>query len=303
MNKLEIQLGKKSQAFNFPSDWDELKGRQLSKLIPLLPVLNHALSRLKKVGESSFLSRSLDANVQELRIKALWILLDLPWWNYKAQKTILGLYPDEVAPVLEAVDFLVTQPKRYKMPFERLKVKGTLYVGPGDRISALTAEEYHFALLKLQELAQANEKEDADELEVKRLTQELCFVLYRPKGKGPVFNPMDPQYKGDERIPFNRHGWELQSEVLSRVPFWKLQVIVWWFGQMNRMIQDAHPRIFGSGKGEKGNGWLPIFRLMAKDPLKTQEIGNLKLGTLLWELNEQIKEADRVKSKNPKHGS
>lgn len=301
MNTLEVQLGKSSRTFVFPSGWNELSPRQLSKLIPLLPVLTSALARVKQEGLADIALKSFDSNLQALRIKALWVLLDLPWWNYPSQKAILSLYPDEMLSVLSAIDFLVLSPKRTTMPFTKVRAKGVTLVGPGDQLTAFTAEEYHFAHLKLTDLAKENEKENPDKDLLKTLTQQLCYVLYRPKGEERLHNSASADYKGDQRVAFNRFAWESQSRVFETVPVWKQKVIVWWFGQMNRLVQESHPRIFSGNEGESSSqGWLPIFRMLAKDPMRTQEVGSLKLSALLWELNEQIKEADRAKLKSLK---
>ena len=297
MNELRIEFeNKKDKLYRYPENWDELSDRQLHKLLPLLPKLYTAADNFKKAKGNAALLKIADSHLQHLRIKALYILLDIKWWHLRNRIAMGALYADELTEVLNTIDFILQAPNRVKAPFPYLAKK---YVGPDDGLKALTAEEYHFATLKMREIAQQSEAESPNKEALETLMRQLCFIMYRPKGKGPKHNPQHPDYCGDRRSPFNRHSLETLSTKLERVPFWKIQIIVWWFGQLNRKIQQAHPRIFSGSKEKEGNskGWLTVFRALAKDPLKTQEIGRLRLSFLLFELGESLHESDRINQK------
>jgi|GEM_PF-3242470 len=298
MNHLRFELGGKRDVILFPENWDELSTSQLHRLIPILSPMAKLANQLKGCQLGDPFIRQLDRRLQELRLKAFWVLLDLPWWSFKRQRLVWSIYPDELAEVLKCTDFLLKDPERTVEPFKRLKLRTSELIGPGDRLASITAEEYHFATLKLKELAEANEDKETSPQALRRLSEELAYVLFRPKGSGPKFKPEHIKYCGDQRETFNRSSWEHRSRHFRFLKEQDLKLIVWWFGQMNLQLQKSHPRIFRKKKGAANRyGWLPVFRSMAKDPLKTTEIGKLKLNLLLFELNESIEEADRIKSK------
>jgi len=304
MNKLEVQAeGEKNRVFFYPEKWDELTDKQLKKLLPILPSLYQAAANFKALKDKPQALKMADTHLQHLRIKAFWILLDIPLYKVYDRICIYSLFTDELIPLLDSIDFILQAPNRVKAPFPYLGGWGSSkIVGPDDGMKALTAEEYHFAMLLLNKISKANEDLKPRLTEIEALMRQLCFVLYRPKGKGAAHNPNSPYYKGDVRTPFNRFTLETQTKKLQNIPFWKVQIVVWWFGQLNRRIQKQWPRVFSGKREDQGNsaGWLPIFRMLAKDPLKTEEIGSLRLSALLYELNESINEADRLKIKNAK---
>jgi hypothetical protein len=153
MNELRIEIkNKKPKVFRYPQKWDELSDKQLHKLLPLLPKLYAAADNFSKAKDNPALLKIADSHLQHLRIKALYILLTIPWWHLRNRIAMGALFADELSEVLNSIDFTLQAPNRVKAPFPHLV--GKKYVGPSDGLKALTAEEYHFATLKMREIAQ-----------------------------------------------------------------------------------------------------------------------------------------------------
>jgi len=285
----------------WPSTWDEIPAKTLKALLPIIKQVQAAFLIYQEAKEQE----PADLMLQELRIKMLWMLLGLRWYHWLKKRAFLSLYPDELNDILNETDFLIERPLRNAPPFEKIKVGRKTLIPPGKALQNLSAEEFHFLglhLKKLSELKQESITHKERILKRTALQNEIVYALCRPRGKKPNYHPENEDYSGDERIRFNRHNWEVKSRLVADIPLWKKELIIWWYSQMLLRIQDAHPLIFTKKAERKANhyGWLPVFRQLAKNPLQTEKIGNLKLSSLLYELNELISESDRLKAGHAK---
>lgn len=301
MNVATIPYNSKAYSFAWPSNWDEIQPHTLHVLLPIIKEAQAALILFQESKDPE----PADLALQELRIKMLWKLIDLRWYDWCKKRAFLSLYADELSDLLNTTDFLLERPQRNKPPFEFLAVGRQKLIPPGHALQNLSAEEFHFLGLHLKKLSELkdrklNEKDLA--LERAALQNEIVYALYRPKGKIPEHIPGHHNFCGDERIRFNRYNWETKARLVADVPTWKKELIIWWFSQMLLRIQEAHPLIFSKKKEGLANryGWLPVFRQLAKNPLQTEKIGSLKLSYLLYELNQIIEESDRLKSRYAK---
>lgn len=301
MNTVSIPFGNRVSYFHWPSSWDEIPPKNLRALLPIIKEELAAYSHYQKDEDKE----PVDLILQELRIKMLWKLLDLRWYQWRKKRAFLSLFADELSDLLNTTDFLLEKPQRNKPPFEVLIVGRLKLIPPGHALRNLSAEEFHFLglhLKKLSDLKHQNLNEKDLALERAALQNEIVYALYRPKGKTPEHIPGHDKFCGDERMPFNRHNWETKARLVADVPTWKKELIIWWFSQILLRIQDSHPLIFSKKGKSMANryGWLPVFRQLAKNPLQTQKIGGLKLSYLLYELNQLIEESDRLKSRYAK---
>jgi hypothetical protein len=301
MNTLRIPYHGKDSHFQFASTWDEIKPKTLHKLLPLIAEAQLVF----RIYQDSTDKEAADLRLQELRIKIVWLLLDLPWYAFFKKRAFLSLFADELSDILDACDFLLEQPLRNTPPFSEIKVGRLRLIPPGDALQNLSAEEFHFLgnhLKKLSELKNSIASQKQKVLERAALQNEIAYALYRPKGKQPEQIKDKEEFSGDERIRFNRHNWEIKARIFQNVAPWKKELIIWWYSQLLLRIQASHPLIFTKKAESQANryGWLPVFRQLAKNPLQTEKIGSLKLSYLLYELNQLIEESDRLKSRYAK---
>lgn len=301
MNFATIPYRSRVHSFAWPSIWDEIQPQTLHALLPIIKEAQAALIHYQESEDQE----PADLVLQELRIKMLWKLLDLRWYHWRKKRAFLSLYADELSDLLNTTDFLLERPQRNKPPFAEFQLGRQTFLSPGHALQNLTAEEFHFLSLHLKKLSDLKEGSLADKTKAQEksaLQNEIVYALYRLRGKKPAHRSSHEDFVGDERMPFNRHNWEEKARILTNLPTWKKELIIWWFSQMLLRIQDAHPLIFSKKGKSMANryGWLPVFRQLAKNPLQTQKIGGLKLSYLLYELNQLIEESDRLKSRYAK---
>ena len=295
MNVLQIPFRRKNFTLKFADSWDQLSTKQLLKLTPLLPGWRKAYFHFKASNQLSKIAA--DALLQEYRLKALLILLNLKWWQIPLKRAFYSLYSDEVADLLECTNFLLEQPKRKALPINEVLVKGLRCVGPAPDLSNFSGEEFHFAWMAYHKYTEVlTEGNPAEEH-----LNTLCAVLYRPCGNSDLHNPNAAEFKGDARVPFVRFALEVSAARWQRVDPPVKKLIAWWFGQLYVQIQKAHPDIFSSKNEGKANalGWITIFRSLSTNFLEHDQVAKQSIGLIFLELKDvkrKAREAARKKA-------
>ncbi len=134
MNSLRIPFRGKVYHFQFASTWDELKPKTLHKLLPLIAETQAAFH----IYQEDNYKEAADLRLQELRIKIVWLLLDLPWYAFFKKRAFLSLFADELSDILDACDFLLEQPQRNAPPFAEIKAGNLRLFTLGDALRNLS---------------------------------------------------------------------------------------------------------------------------------------------------------------------
>lgn len=285
MHKLEIKRKRRIYRFTFPSSFDELTADQLEFVIPHLPDWTGRYTKFRNSKYAGFKKTPLaDFHLQEARIQALVYLTGVyklkPW--SRRGKAFFSMYPDEVAEALKLLNWLFESPNRYVPPYPKLRIGFATWFPAADRLTNLSGEEFHFATRFYQQY----QNRDHAALD------KLIAILYRPAGRGPAHHPTHPDYSGDQRLPFNRHHLDHLADKVSHLRDKQKLAILFWFGCCLHYYTTAYPQIFTKGNQQEASkeGWLPIWRAMAKGMLQTEEVAQKRLVMILYELREMQRE-------------
>lgn len=294
MNTLQIPFSNFYLRYTFPSKWEELSLKMLLGIRPLLHKLYYTINSYEQEDdpEQKLLK---EVTLNEQRIYILLILLDLPWYKWLHKKWILTVYPDEMKLILDAMNFIFEKPNLSVLPDLQFKLKGKKVAGPGERLNRLSGLEYHYAFHYLDRLKNKIVNDD-EPLSREQLINCLCYCLYRPIDRNKA-NPEHHAYHDDKRIDFKQSIVEEQSTIYEDVDIRKKDLIVWWFDQQQAFLQSRYPKIFTQKKksDQAGNsGWLPVFRALAKSTTEIEDVAEMNLGLILYDLNETLQEKQKL---------
>lgn len=290
MHKLSIPYGGRRFHFEFPDKWDELSFDQLQRILPRIPSLLRIYYQYQEaVGPERL---ALDIRLQKQRTLLLFTLLNLKWYQFRTIKALQSLYDDERAAVLQATNFILQKPYRTEPPIHRLRVRAfpALYISPGARFQNMTGAEFHFACFAHK----AYRENPTDQA-----LNELCAILYRPKSHSVEHNPNHAKFCGDERRPFNRFTIESNARIWRRVPNATKKIILWWFESMYLIIQEKNSDLFTKKRTNEASdqGWLPVFRQLSDGLKDFDDIANMRLSLILYEMREAKRESEAYQRK------
>ncbi len=293
MNKLRIEVNNRQYHWHLPENFDELTSNQLQWLSFHLDAWRGILVAAANAKFTKSSDRGqMELAAETIRIKVLIKLSGtdrLPRWSKKAQAFYI-MEPDEVAQLLSLIDFVYKEPNRTLPPFKRLAIGWTYFYPPLAKMENLSAEEFHYAHLFYKQWKEG----DPSALDM------LCAILYRTKGKGAKHNPKKlDAFSGDVRTPLNAATLEQFAKEWKTVKQPKKMAIAIWWESFYLQTAKANPQVFtkAEGKENSGMGFLPVFRALAKDPLKIEEVAKMQLSLVLYELRESHREAKELKAK------
>jgi len=277
MNKLTIPYKGRVHTYLFAEEWAEVPARMLpwlgKNIWPMVSLYRHLLQQIE--DKDYLKSLTTDTRLQVYRIELLTQLCNIGKWPFSSRnRAFYSLMADEVADVLSTTNFLLKSIDA-KRPFKSFRWRFTRYYGPEELLNNITAGEFHFA----EKAFVGAMQEDKEALAM------LCAILYRPKGKTGAHTPGHADFKGDVRLPFNRHEVEERAKRFTKLPGKYAYPVLLWFAGQRAAIINNYPEVFsGSGDGGSADGWLDVFRALAKNPLHFNEVTNMPLSFLLWEL-------------------
>lgn len=239
--------------------------------------------------------------LQEMRIEMLYYLAgisahwtDIFGFTKKARRkrAFMSLYADEVVDVLKTTHFLLESQDRTREPWPYISIGNCKYYGPGNDFKNITGAELHFSSLLMTRYLEGND--DA--------LYELLGIFYRPAGKSPKYNPNHALYGGDIREPFNEQIIERRGKKMRHLPKSRAITFFFYYQCFRQRLQKYNPEIFTKSNEAQAQseGWLPIFRQLAQHPLRLREVAQMRLGEILMELRENLREAQEKKSKKTK---
>lgn len=277
MNKLSIPYRGKIYTFNFASNWAELP----KSIIPWLGqnIFNGAMLYRELIashkGDDYLHTLKIDEQLQKLRITMLRKMCNITRWPFsKRNKAFYSMMADEVADVLHSLNF-VFKSIEMKRPFGSFRFWFYKYYLPTEHLGNITAAEFHFAEIAFAKAIDGDQKALA----------ELCAIVCRPKLHENTHNPNHPLYNGDVRTPFNRHAVPKRAKHFLALSNKVKYPILLWFAGCRAAIIENYPEVFsGTGSDAQSDGWLDVFRALAKDTLRFNEVANTRLSFLLWEL-------------------
>lgn len=276
---LHVPYKRLNVKFNIPQDWNELTARQMAWVNKRRYKWAELFELVKESGENADPSTllHLDNSIQKLNIEVLTYLSGASFSKLGLRSLAwASLYPDETAWLFPDIQYLFKSNLRTTAPFPYVRVFGRKWVPAADALNNVTALEFHFADLCFNQYKKG----------VPMALENLCAILYRPKGSGEVHKDGHRLFCGDIREPFNNNSIEAFGRKLRLVPRWRLEAIAMWYEGCRTRIVENNKDIFNSSSESSGMGWLPVFRALAGGVTSIEDVGKQRMSLLLYELNE-----------------
>lgn len=294
MTNLRIEYKGKDYHYAIPDNWDEVPVDLLQWIAPNLKEWKNIYFTWVDCLETGHQANAdaLDTALQIIRIELLRRFCGVTRWPFnKRNKAFYAMETPELADVLLCVNFVFTDLDRTLPSPPAFRIKNKIYFAPESSFGNITGAEFHFA-----DLAYAKY---LDEGSITAL-DELIGILYRLRGQEVEHQEGHPKYIGDVRCKFNRFLIEKNGQKMSKVPLSTKVGIFFWWQCFRQELQKKRRDIFSTkneGKAKGGNGWIPIFRSMSKHPLQFDAVADLRLGMILMELRETIREAKEAEKR------
>jgi len=284
MNKLTVPFKNRVYTFEFPDSWDECTYKQLAAVAPKLQGWKDLFAKYQDATGAT--KALLDAELQEARSRALFILVGLKPWHIFRKRAFFSMYPDEVADCLKAINFLFTKMDRTEPPLAYFKWAGKTFFGPGKSFSKITGSEFHFS-------AEALKKGDL---------AMLLAIHYRPRGQENKHDPLHVHFCGDIRAPFNRERLEMDTERFRSTDKKLLSAFAFFWHGYRLRLSAKNKHIFSTANEAKAQdrGWIPIFRALSDKPINFERVANMRMGRILMELTYRKEEVAEQNRKKPK---
>jgi hypothetical protein len=250
-NVIEVVYHKR-RSFFLPESFNELSGRQLIGLAPLL---------------------YFESDELESRVKALRVLSGLGGIRWRLLRS------DIIERALPFVEWLFDAPILTEQIFPCYKG----FYGPASGFDNMKMKEFHMSEIYYRELI----NQDTDETKAAAALNNLVAVLYR-KGKKGYDKKRDPS--GDIRVEFNHNETAFYAKQVARFPMPVRQAIFLWYDGCRKELIDNNPKVFKepskhSFESEFDTGLYGIMRSLAGEKLGTVEyIQNMYVHTAMLEI-------------------
>lgn len=283
---LHVPYKNRDVAFDIAQTWDELRPRQLAWVARRRERWAQLFQMVKDLAEDASPETllHLDNELQRLNTEVLTYLAG-------ARSSILGfrarawgsLYADEAAWLFPDIQYLFKANYRVVAPFPYLIARGKMLIPAADSLSNISGAEFHFADRCF------NNWKCGDP----HALDNLCAILYRPRGTESIHQEKSADFCGDPRATFNSRTIEQLAKRFRLVPKWKMEAIAAWYEGCRTRIVENNPDVFSLSGGGNSSGFLDIFRALANDFNKIEDVGQKRLSLILYELNELESERRR----------
>ncbi|QHL87403.1 hypothetical protein GU926_08130 [Nibribacter ruber] len=266
-----------------PSDWNELTGRQLVKVI---------------AAESRWLSATGIPEEQKkhlLRLERLRILLNLPLGIF------LAFTPIQIVQLHWLVKFLDSGFKGLTAQLlPRLRVPGIAnclrpaLFGPRERFRSLSFLEFIYADTYFMSFTQKQTPEKLDR---------FVACLYREKRWFHFIVKRLTSYGGDCRQEFNQHLVERRAQLVARLPLEVKLAVLSWYRGCRFELEGEFPLVFSEGTQKKAgrSGWDGVLLGMSGHVINIEATGRANIRNILAAMQqrfEQIEEQERRNNEN-----
>lgn len=274
----------KSVNLTIVKSWDEITRKQLLFLCRLF---------LAKLDLDDF---RLQAFLYLTKTKALpdkIITNGIVYWIFKTGKSMFMLTREELAWYMKSVDFITQNCRLTVNHFPAFSLPLKRFFGPSVKcynmsyLEFIHAENWLYAYQKSNDLKHLNT---------------LCSVLYRPGKRN--FNPLDPDYNGDRREPFNdfiyqKRAWRFRFIGIRK----KFAIYLFYTGCRNVMI-DSFPNLFkGDVVSSEPVNPVNSLRKIINDLNMGDITRNDKIYKMqVWEAFEHLEHLIENLPKKKKHG-
>jgi hypothetical protein len=227
---------KKNRIIDFSCDiassWEELKPYQTAFILQALTFRR--------------------SNKYMLGVALLSALFDGRW------KILSNLGDDELNQLMPLTNFLIDSEPELKNPFPTLNLRRKQYLAPADDLSNIGFGEWVFAFQSYQNYCDKKDKIYLDE---------LIAALYRLRD--PQQNESNPEYKGDNRLPFNENLIAPVARTVADIDEHRKLAILSWFAAAVLNIMNTRPNLFPvkndqqpdqDGGDDAGRTWFSVFR-------------------------------------------
>jgi hypothetical protein len=165
-------------------------------------------------------------------------------------------------------------------PIPVIRLKGKTFYGPDSLLTNSSAVEYAKADTRRVSYAQTNDPQHL---------HEMMAALYRPpirfrKIKSLFANkPFD-----DIRQPFADAHLK-NADIMKHASPETKQAVLLFFDGCNNVFHDTYSALFSEGEsGESGKGWAAVFQQIASHVTNIEQVMEVNIHTLLFDLNERI---------------
>jgi len=279
MNRVSFQ----NDVYTLPSCWDELTTQQIETLARLVQqglTVNDLLFRftLSCMGMSMAYRYRVRVNGNDY------------FYVRHGIKRVYLISPEQMAVVTETMNWLVSEnsikPTSCKNPYHEFYYKPFRRLfGPADGITSISLNEWIQVEI---ERSQWNVSNDEHHL------NRLLAILWRPTC---LQHP-----DGDKRAPLRQDDISPRAKLLAKVPFYKKQVMLWFYQASIEFIAAKFPDIFTGGTPGNGSvfdGFMDLVNDLAQNDLaKIDKVREAPLYEALYNIQSIMKRNEKQQKSN-----
>lgn len=260
------------RTYPVPARWNELTESQLRQLAPL--VFSRAPVLLVR-------ARVLAALLEVRRRPRLFLQMwTLPASEWAALRVCTDWFFQQVQLTNNVIP---TVQERFFVP---------ALLGPGNMLAGVSFEEFiaaegHYEAWR-----------GGDDAAMIR----LAATLYRPQRRDVDEWKQHPDYNNDHREPFNKARADGRVDLVATWPTAVVQaVLIYYDSCRSRIIARYKKTIFRKPEGPPSTdkaplAWAKALRALAGSLTSFDTVAKMSLGTVLFDFDEKIKEADQLKA-------
>lgn len=168
--------------------------------------------------------------------------------------------------------------------------------GPSSELTNATTDEYVKAEVEYEQFISTQKEEHLNK---------LCAALYRPRKRFFRLKRFLQITDADPRQPYSGEMPD-HHPIWQRVPVWQRFAILLFFeGVRNQFITTFDLLYQPSEPGDESDddgptGWPAIIRVMAGHVIRIEQVAKVPIYNFLFDLNERIRDARKLKAMNKK---
>jgi hypothetical protein len=300
MNKVQFL----DQTHYLPKTWDEFTPKQMALVAQLLLIgMDH--TRFKSLLAIEIMG--LRKNIFNFAGLTYFVQNSRSWFKplafrYIAHKKAPYIDPEDLYFVAQLFNFMFTTKKIDKSQsvtirdvyltknfFPKIKTSSGMAYGPSDYFGNVVVAEFLAAEMHYEQYMKEPKMEHLNN---------LCAALYRPCKRFYSFKKFLQTVDSDKRIRFS-DDYTMKAGSFSKTPLWvRFAVLILFEGVRNNFRIDF-PEIYQEGEASEdaGSGWSGIVATIAENVTRVEDVLYTNIHTFLFDLNQKIIIARRLKSK------
>ncbi len=270
MQKIKIDIDKKSYNFTHPDNFSELSIVQYIEIVRL--VLLSDIPLQDRYDDRIRLFVSLLSGKKRLKHKIIKTLINNP-------------EDDRFLQLLKLHDFVIKEIDFNNWLVKDIRIKRVRLYGPTDRFSDMKFGDFIACDMLLNGFFKSNKNE-------KILNDFVAYVM-RPKRKGIKKNET-----GDKRKELNSNTVLARSKIIDKLAVEIKYAVLFNFLAVRRWIEKKYPYVFPNSENANTqnndfgatnkSGWMMVRRQLAASVLNLQKIDNTGIHDVLADFNEKL---------------